>query len=57
LYWFDYDIQINLFVSDLDHIKIQGTFKNLPLTDIAEGVRKSLLEFKEMAKKDVLKYP
>jgi len=47
----------NLFVSDLDHEKIQGAFKNLPLTDIAEGVRKSLLEFKEMAQKGVLKYP
>ena len=46
----------NLFVCDLDHSKIAGTFKNLPLTEIAEGVRKSLIEFRAMAEKGNLKY-
>lgn len=46
----------NLFVSDLSHEKIDGTFKDLPLTTIAEGVRISLLEFREMAKKGILAY-
>lgn len=46
----------NLFVSDLSHEKIAGTFKDLPLTAIDEGVRKSLLEFREMAQKDILNY-
>lgn len=44
----------NLFVSDLSHEKINSTFKNLPLTTIAEGVKKSLLEFKKMAEKGIL---
>ncbi len=46
----------NLFVSDLSHEKIDRTFKDLPLTDISEGVRKSLLEFKAMAEKGILEY-
>ena len=46
----------NLFVSDLSHEKIDQTFNDLPLTSIAEGVRKSLLEFKEMAKKGTLNF-
>ncbi|SHF78561.1 Nucleoside-diphosphate-sugar epimerase [Arenibacter palladensis] len=46
----------NLFVCDLDHSKIAGTFKDLPLTDIAEGIRNSLIEFKAMAEKGTLKY-
>lgn len=46
----------NLFVSDLSHEKIDTTFKNLPLTSISDGVRKSLLEFQEMAKKGNLDY-
>ena len=44
----------NLFVSDLSHDKINHTFNNLPLTSIAEGVKKSLLEFKNMAEKGIL---
>ena len=50
------DAPPNLFVSDLEHDKIDATFKNLPLTDIGEGVRKSLQEFKNMAEKDILDY-
>lgn len=46
----------NLFVSDLSHAKIDGTFKDLPLTPISEGVRRSLQEFQEMAKKGILDY-
>ncbi len=46
----------NLFVCDLDHSKIAGTFSDLPLTKISEGVRKSILEFKAMAKKGTLAY-
>lgn len=46
----------NLFVSDLSHEKINNTFKNLPLTEIWEGVRKSLIEFKGMAEKGTLEY-
>lgn len=46
----------NLFVSDLSHDKIAITFKDLPLTSIAEGVRKSLEEFLEMAKNGSLNY-
>ncbi|RTE53833.1 NAD(P)-dependent oxidoreductase [Arenibacter aquaticus] len=50
------DAPPNLFVSDLEHDKIDATFKNLPLTDIGEGVRKSLQEFRNMAEKDILDY-
>ncbi|WP_150452198.1 NAD-dependent epimerase/dehydratase family protein [Arenibacter lacus] len=46
----------NLFVSDLSHEKIERTFPELPLTSIGEGVRKSLLEFKDMAEKGILNY-
>ena len=46
----------NLFVSDLSHEKIDQTFKDLPLTAISEGVRLSLLEFQELAKKGKLDY-
>lgn len=46
----------NLFVCDLDHSKIASTFSNLPLIDISEGIRKSLLEFKDMAEKGTLSY-
>ncbi len=46
----------NLFVSDLSHEKIDTTFKDLPLTSIPEGVKKSLLDFKEMAEKGQLDY-
>ena len=46
----------NLFICDLNHNKIANTFNNLPLTDISEGIRKSLLEFKKMAEKGTLAY-
>jgi nucleoside-diphosphate-sugar epimerase len=46
----------NLFVCDLDHSKIASTFFDLPLTDLSEGIRKSLLEFKSMAEKGTLEY-
>ncbi|MFH6604400.1 NAD-dependent epimerase/dehydratase family protein [Maribacter algicola] len=46
----------NLFVSDLSHDKIDSTFDNLPLTAISEGVRKSLVAFKTMAKNGILEY-
>lgn len=46
----------NLFVSDLSHAKIDRTFKDLPLTPISEGVRRSLQEFQAMAKKGILDY-
>ncbi len=46
----------NLFVCDLDHSKIAKTFSKLPLSNISEGIRKSLLEFKAMAEKGTLEY-
>ncbi|TLP71933.1 NAD-dependent epimerase/dehydratase family protein [Maribacter sp. ACAM166] len=46
----------NLFICDLDHKKIASTFKTLPLTNISEGIRKSILEFKKMAEKGTLEY-
>jgi len=46
----------NLFVCDLDHKKIASTFNNLTLTDISEGIRKSLVEFKTMAENGTLAY-
>ncbi|MEA1784648.1 NAD(P)-dependent oxidoreductase [Arenibacter sp. GZD96] len=46
----------NLFVSDLSHAKIAATFSDLPRTSIPEGVRKSLQEFQEMAKKGILEF-
>jgi len=46
----------NLFICDLDHSKIASTFSDLPLSDISEGIRKSLLEFKSMAEKGTLEY-
>ena len=46
----------NLFVCDLNHGKIDTTFKDLPLTPISEGVRKSLIEFREMAEKGILEF-
>lgn len=46
----------NLFVSDLNHEKIDATFKDLPLTSIDEGIRRSLLAFREMAIAGMLDY-
>ncbi|MDT7829359.1 NAD(P)-dependent oxidoreductase [Pricia sp. S334] len=50
------DADPNLFVCDLNHGKIDTTFKDLPLTPIAEGVRKSLIEFRDMAEKGSLEF-
>ncbi len=50
------DCPPNLFVCDLDHQKITNTFSNLPITDIATGIRQSLIEFQEMAKNGSLTY-
>ena len=47
----------NLFISDLSHEKIDGTFKDLPRTEIAAGVAKSLMEFIDMAKAGTLYFP
>lgn len=46
----------NIFVSDLSHEKIQNTFKSIPLTSIADGVKNSLLAFKAMAENGTLNY-
>lgn len=46
----------NLFICDLDHKKIASTFKDLPLTNISEGIRRSILEFRAMAEKGTLQY-
>ncbi|EAR01770.1 NAD-dependent epimerase/dehydratase family protein [Maribacter sp. HTCC2170] len=50
------DAPPNLFVCDLEHEKISRAFKNLPQTTIEQGVRKSLEEFLDMAKKGILDY-
>ena len=50
------DTEPNLFAHDLDHEKIHGAFNGLPLTPISEGVRRSLEEFLDMAKKGILDY-
>ena len=43
------DASENLFVSDLDDRAIQARFARLPCTPLAEGVRRSLLEFQRAA--------
>ena len=50
------DAPPNLFAHDLDHQKISRSFKNVPLTRISDGVRKSLLEFRKMAQQGILEY-
>ena len=50
------DCPPNLFVCDLDHQKITNTFADLPVTDIAAGIRQSLIEFQAMAKNGSLTY-
>ena len=50
------DAPPNLFVCDLDHAKITSTFSDLPVTDIAAGIRQSLIEFKAMAENGNLTY-
>ena len=50
------DTEPNLFAHDLNHDKINGTFSDLPLTPITEGVRNSLKEFLSMAEKGILDY-
>jgi nucleoside-diphosphate-sugar epimerase len=42
------DAKPNMFSYDLCHEEIDKTFKNMPLTDIAEGVKKSLLTFRRL---------
>ncbi len=39
----------NLFICDLEDAAIEEQFPGLPRTDIAEGIRKTLAKFKEMA--------
>ena len=46
----------NLFVCDLSHEKIDAAFNGLERTSIAEGVRKSLEEFRQMAEKGTLEF-
>jgi nucleoside-diphosphate-sugar epimerase len=48
------DAKPNMFSYDLCHDRIDTTFNNLPLTDIGEGVRKSLLAFRRMAEEGKL---
>jgi nucleoside-diphosphate-sugar epimerase len=43
------DAKPNLFSYDLCHLRIDATFAHLPLTGIAEGVKKSLCVFRRMA--------
>lgn len=43
------DAKPNMFSYDLNHEKIDNAFQSLPLTDIAEGVGKSLLAFRQKA--------
>ena len=50
------DAPPNLFVCDLDHQKIVNSFSDLPVTDIAAGIRQSLTEFKAMAENGILTY-
>jgi nucleoside-diphosphate-sugar epimerase len=49
------DAKPNMFSYDLNHGKIDSTFQSLPLTDIAEGVRKSLLAFRKKAEEEKIK--
>ncbi|KAA6341833.1 dTDP-glucose 4 6-dehydratase 2 [termite gut metagenome] len=44
------DAKPNMFSYDLSHEQIDRTFKSLPVTDIGEGVRKSLLAFRSIEK-------
>lgn len=54
--WDDYadiafaaDAKPNMFIHDLDHEAIAAAFDDLPLTDVGEGVRRSLLAFRKQA--------
>jgi nucleoside-diphosphate-sugar epimerase len=49
------DAKPNMFSYDLCHNRIDAIFHNLPLTDLGEGVRKSLLAFRRMAEDGKLK--
>lgn len=46
----------NLFVSDLDHTKIDTTFNDMPLTDISQGIHTTLLAFMALAKEGKLTF-
>lgn len=48
------DAKPNMFSYDLNHERIEKAFKSLPLTDISEGVKKSLLAFQQKAKEGKL---
>jgi nucleoside-diphosphate-sugar epimerase len=50
------DAKPNLFSYDLNHEKIEKAFNSLPLTDISEGVRKSLLAFRQKAEEGKLNF-
>ena len=43
------DATPNLFICDLDDSAIEANFPGLPRTDIASGIRKTLVKFQEMA--------
>jgi nucleoside-diphosphate-sugar epimerase len=49
------DAKPNMFSYDLCHNRIDAAFDSLPLTAIDEGVRKSLLAFRQMAEEGKLK--
>jgi nucleoside-diphosphate-sugar epimerase len=49
------DAKPNMFSHSLSHEQIDRTFQSLPLTDIAEGVKKSLLTFRKKAEEGTLK--
>ncbi|MDR1897249.1 MAG: NAD(P)-dependent oxidoreductase [Prevotellaceae bacterium] len=48
------DANPNMFSHDLCHNKIENAFPNCPLTDIEQGVKKSLMKFYEIAKRGKL---
>jgi nucleoside-diphosphate-sugar epimerase len=48
------DAKPNMFSYDLSHEKIEAAFPDMPLTDIEEGVSRSLLSFLKMAEDGVL---
>lgn len=49
------DATPNLFVCDLEDSKIENAFPGLPRTDLAEGIRKTLVKFQEMASEGLIK--
>ena len=49
------DATPNLFICDLDHAAIESQFPGLPQTEIAEGIRRSLTRFQQLAADGSLK--